>query len=96
MNFYFHKFYTHCSLVYSRLCIKQNTLCLTVFFNLLDTTNNVGDQKVRRRRSRGTSLSEEQPVKKEKEKDNVDQNRNSCQHLAFRLKPSDSIQTDFR
>uniref|UniRef100_A0A1B6E7Q3 Uncharacterized protein n=3 Tax=Clastoptera arizonana TaxID=38151 RepID=A0A1B6E7Q3_9HEMI len=60
-----------------------------------DTVNNVGEQKVRRRRSRGVSVSEDQPPKKEREKDTIDENKISCQHLEFRLKEYDSVQTDF-
>lgn len=73
---------------------KSHVRCLQIFAtNVISTLYTVGgfpdgdDSAVRRRGKKS-------PIADSEEK--VDTNSNSYKHLKFQIKPSDSIQTDFR
>jgi hypothetical protein len=54
----------------------------------------VGDNNAVRHRSKKLSVSDSEEAHSTKQK--VDRNSNSYKQLKFQIKPSDSIQTDFR
>jgi hypothetical protein len=54
----------------------------------------VGDNNAVKRPSKKSSVSEKEETYNSKQK--VDKNSNSFKQLKFQIKPSDSIQTDFR